>query len=149
MNHTRFETLRPALYNFRAKALPDGPSNSSAAPTPRRWSIIAAGLLLLALALVVIYTTRRAFLSPLALVVVAAIGLAAVLLQLRLRKDVRAGIRAPLWLNVLGLLCAIGAVLADFLHLSTNLLLVVALGAVLCFAISGVSVLKAFRKRNS
>jgi hypothetical protein len=129
--------------------LPDGPPNSSPAPKPRRWSIIAAGLLLLALALVVIYTTRGAFLSPLALVVVAAIGLAAVLLQLRLRKDVRAGIRAPLWLNVLGLVCAIGAVVADFLHLSTNLLLLVALGAVLCFAISGVSVLKAFRKRNS
>lgn len=129
--------------------MPVGPSNSSPTPKPRRWSIIAAGLLLLALALVVIYTTRRAFLSPLALVVVAAIGLAAVLLQLRLRKDVRAGIRAPLWLNVLGLVCAIGAVVADFLHLSTNVLLLVALGAVACFAISGVRVLKAFRKRNS
>jgi len=97
----------------------------------------------------VIYTTRRAFLSPLALVVVAAIGLAAVLLQLRLREDVRAGIRAPLWLNVLGLVCAIGAVVADFLHLSTNVLLLVALGAVACFAISGVRILQAFRKRNS
>ena len=46
---------------------------------------MAAGLLLVALALVVIYTSRGAFFNPLALVVVAAIGLAALLLQLRLR----------------------------------------------------------------
>lgn len=128
--------------------MPDGPSNSSPAPKPRRWSIIAAGLLLLALALVVIYTTRRAFFSPLALVVVASIGLAALLLQLRLRKDVGAGIRPPLWLNVLGLVFAIGAVVADFLRFSTNLLLLPALGAVACFGISGVRVLQAFRKRK-
>lgn len=128
--------------------MPDTAPNSPPVPKSRRWSIIAAGLLLLALALVVIYTTRGAFLSPLALVVVAAIGLAALLLQLRLRKDVRAGIHAPLWLNVLGLICAIGAVVADFLHLSTNVLLVAALGAVVCFAISGVRVMQALRKRN-
>ena len=103
---------------------------------------------MLALALVVIYTTRGAFLSPLALVVVATIGLAALLLRLRLRKDVSTRIRAPLWLNVLGLVCAIGAVFADHLHFSANLLLVAALGAVVCFAISGVSVLLALRKRN-
>jgi hypothetical protein len=105
-------------------------------------------LLLLALALVVIYTTRGAFFSPLALVVVASIGLAALLLQLRLRKDVGAGIRAPLWLNVLGLVFAIGAVVADFLHLGTNVLMLSALGAVACFAISGVRVLQALRKRK-
>lgn len=129
--------------------LPDAAPNSSPAPKPRRWSIIAAGLLLLALALVVIYTTRRAFLSPLALVVVAAIGLAALLLQLRLRKDFNPRIHAPLWLNVLGLVCAISAVFADFLHLRANVLLVAALGAVVCFAISGVSVLRAQRKKNT
>ncbi len=128
--------------------MPDAAPNSSPAPKPRR-SIIAAGLLLLALALVVIYTTRGAFLSPLALVVVAAIGLAALLLQLRLRRDTSNQIHAPLWLNVLGLICAVGAVFADFLHLSSNLLLVAALGAVVCFAISGVSVLRALRKRKS
>jgi len=103
---------------------------------------------LLALALVVIYTSRGAFLSPLALVVVAAIGLAALLLQLHLRKDFSTRVHAPLWLNLLGLVCAIGAVVADFLHFSANLLLVAALGAVVCFAISGVTVLKALRKRN-
>jgi len=123
-------------------------SNQSPTPTPRGWSLVAAGLLLLALALVVIYTSRSAFLSPLALVVVASIGLAALLLQLRLRKDVDRGIHAPLWLNILGLVFAIGAVIADFLHLSASFMMAAALGAVICFAVSGVIVLDAFRKRK-
>ncbi|HEX4783361.1 MAG TPA: hypothetical protein VH350_03405 [Candidatus Sulfotelmatobacter sp.] len=128
--------------------MPDAISNSSSTPKTRRWSIFAAGLLLLALALVVIYTSRSAFLSPLALVVVAAIGLAALLLQLRLRKDLRASVRAPLWLNVLGLVFAIAAVFADFVRLSPNLLLIAALGAVVCFGISGSSVLHALRRKK-
>jgi len=103
---------------------------------------------LLALALVVLYTTRNAFFSPLALVVVAAIGLAALLLQIRLHKDLRSRIRAPLWLNVLGLVFAITAVLADILHLKPNVMLVAALGAVACFAVSGVSVIHALRHRK-
>jgi len=127
--------------------MPDATSNPG--PRPRSWSLVAAGLLLLVLALVVIYTSRSAFLSPLALVVVAAIGLAALLLQLRLRKDLPKRIHAPLWLNVLGLIFAIGAVIADFLHLHTTFLIVAALGAVLCFAVSGVTVLDAIRKRKS
>jgi amino acid transporter len=126
--------------------LPDATSKPSPAPQPRRWTIFAAGFLLLALALVVIYTSRRAFASPLALVVVAAIGLAALLLQLRLRKDLTAQVQAPLWLNVLGLAFAIAAVAADILHLSANAMMVAALGAVVCFAISGAAVLHALRK---
>jgi len=86
--------------------------------------------------------------SPLALVVVAAIGLAALLLQLRLRKDLGSPIRAPLWLNVLGLLFAISAVLADILHLSSSVMMVSALGAVVCFAISGITVLRTLRKKQ-
>jgi len=131
--------------------LPDATSKPSSAPTPqpRRWTIFAAGLLLLALALIVLYTSRRAFYSPLALVVVAAIGLAALLLQLRLRKDLGAPVRAPLWLNVLGVVFAFGAVMADILHLSANAMLVAALGAVVCFAISGAAVLHALRKPRS
>jgi hypothetical protein len=128
--------------------MPDATSNQTPAPKPRGWGLIAAGFLLLALALVVIYTSRGAFLSPLALVVVAAIGLAALLLQLRLRKDLERSVRAPLWLNVLGLVFAIGAVIADFLHLNANFMIVSALGAVICFAVSGVKVLDAFRKRK-
>jgi uncharacterized membrane protein len=111
--------------------------------------LVAAGLLLLALALVVIYTEQGAFLSPLALLVVAAIGLAALLLQLRLRKDLDKRIHAPLWLNVLGLIFAVGAVLTEFLHLSANIMLVGALAAVVCFALSGMSVLRSLRKQKS
>jgi hypothetical protein len=143
-----FENPASALYNLGRTSLPDAASNPAPAPKPRRWSIVAAGLLLLALALVVIYTSRPAFSSPLALVVVAAIGLAALLLQLRFRKDLSPPVRAPLWLNVLGLVFAIAAVFADVLHLSANLLLVAALGAVVCFAISGTTVLHALRKKK-
>jgi hypothetical protein len=49
---------------------------------------------------------------------------------------------------VLGLIFAIAAVFADVLHLSANLLLIAALGAVLCFAVSGTTVLHALRKKK-
>ena len=141
----KFESCNSSLYNSLQNRLPDAPSNSPA-PEPRRWTIVAAGFLLLALALVVIYTSRAAFFSPLALVVIAAIGLAALLLQLRLRQGASGSVRAPLWLNCLGLLFALGAVFADFFHLSANLMQVTALGAVICFAVSGIVVFRALRK---
>ena len=128
--------------------MPDAASNPAPAHRSRRWTIFAAAALLLALILVVAYTGRAAFLSPLALVVVAAIGLAALLLQLRIRKDLTASVRAPLWLNVLGLIFAVSAVFADRFHLTANLMHVAALGAVICFAIGGVVVLHAMRKRG-
>ena len=124
-------------------------SNPVPPPKPRGWALVAAGLLLLALALVVLYTSRGAFLSPLALLVVAAIGLAALLLQLRLRKDLDKRIHAPLWLNVLGLIFAVGAVSADLLHFGANIMLVAALGAVICFAVSGIHILRSLRKQKS
>ena len=127
--------------------MPDAASNPPPAPRSNRWTIFAAGFLLLALALVVIYTSHAAFFSPLALVVVAAIGLAALLLQLRLRKNAGVKVHSPLWLNVLGLLFALASVFADLLHLSANLMTVAALGAVVCFAVSGAVVLHALRKR--
>jgi hypothetical protein len=123
----------------------EAPSNPGSNLRPRL-TLVAAGLLLVALALVVIYTSRGAFLSPLALVVVAAIGVAALLLQLRLRPDLPS-IRGPLWLTGLGVVCALGAVLADVLHLNAALLLIAALGAVVAFAVSGIIVLSALRKR--
>lgn len=141
-----FENPTPALYNLGQNDLPDAASNPAPAPKPRRWTIVAAGLLLIALALVVIYTSHSAFSSPLALVVVAAIGLAALLLQLRLRKGLNPAVRAPLWINVLGLLFAVAAVFADVVKLSVGLMLIAALGAVACFAISGIVVLRALRK---
>ena len=131
----------------------EAPALSQAEPNPspskpRRWTIVAAGLLILALGLVVMYTSRAAFSSPLALVVVAAIGLVALLLQLRLRKDLGMDIHAPLWLNALGLVFALGAVFADYLRLSTGVMAISALGAVVCFGLSGTKVLHALRKKN-
>jgi len=116
---------------------------------PRRWRIFGAAVLIAALGVVVIYTSPGAFLSPVALVVVAAIGFAAVLMQLRLRQGPTASGRAPLWLNVLGIIFALTAVFADVLRLNPSLTLVTALGAVLCFATSGVVVLAAVRKQRT
>jgi FtsH-binding integral membrane protein len=125
--------------------VPQSDSNSESTSVSRGGTIVAAGLLLAALALVVIYTTRGAFL---ALVVVAAIGLAALLLQLRLRRDLGVKVRAPLWLNVLALAFAVAAVFADILRLNAALMLAAALGAVVCFAISGIVVIDQLRKRR-
>jgi hypothetical protein len=132
--------------------LTDDPSTPGPTLPPRGGTIIAAGLLLAALALVVLYTSRRAFLSPVALVVVAAIGVAALLLQLRLRPDLSSSARASsvrgqLWLNALGVAFAVGAVFADALHLNGVFMLIAALAAVLSFAVSGILVLSALRKR--
>ena len=136
----------PALYNSpNGIPLPDAAPNPLPKAKSRRPAILGAGLLLLALALVVIYTGRGAFRSPIALVVVAAIGLAALLLQLRLRHDLTS-VRGPIWLNALGVVCAAAAVVADVFHLNFAFLLVTALGAVACFAISGLIVLNALRK---
>ena len=132
--------------------MPDNPSNPGPNPQPRGATIVAAGLLLAALALVVLYTSRVALLSPVALVVVAAIGVAALLLQLRLRPDlssVRASsARGPLWLNALGVVFAVGALLADVLHLNEMLLLIAALAAVVSFGVGGAIVLSALRKHR-
>jgi hypothetical protein len=130
----------------------DDPSSPGPNPQPRGATIIAAGLLLAALALVVLYTSQRAFLSPVALVVVAAIGVAALLLQLRLRPSlspVRASfIKGPLWLNVVGVVFAVAALFADVLHLSGILMLIAALAAVVSFGISGIVMLSALRRRG-
>lgn len=125
--------------------MPEIDTHPASQPKPR-WSIVAAGLLLLALALVVLYTSRAAFSSPIAMVVVATIGFAALLLQLRLRTAKSDSVRAPLSLNVAALLLALAAVFADILHLRASVTLVAALGAVVCFAINGIVVLRALRK---
>ena len=116
----------------------------------RRWAVIASGLLCLMLALVVLYTNRGAFFSPLAVVVVAAIGLAAVLVQLRFyNREHSRPVEAPVWLNVLGVVFALAAVFADGLHLGPALAQVMALLAVGSFAVSGAVILHAFRKRDA
>jgi len=141
-----FENLNSTLYNL------DDSMSSAANPSPqprtRNWSLVAAGLLLLALAVVVLYTKQPAFSSPLAIVVVAAIGLAALLLQTRLRKDRSMPVHAPVWLNMVGVCLAVAAVFADVLHLSAKLILVAPLGAIVCFAVSGIVVLRRLRKQK-
>jgi len=112
----------------------------------RRWTVIASGLLLLALALVVIYTGPNAFLSPVALVVVAAIGLAALLLQVWFRRDLP-NIQPPLWLNILGILSAMLSLFADNLRMTRRMLDLVAFAAVVCFGISGSLILRALRRQ--
>lgn len=132
--------------------MPEDSSNPKPDPKPRSATIVAAGLLLAALGLVVLYTSRRAFLSPLALVVVAAIGVAALLLQVRLRPDIPASstrsssARGSLLTNLLGVVFAVAAVFADVLHLDPNLMLIAALAAVVLFAVSGIIVFSALRK---
>jgi len=121
-----------------------GPQSQS--KVARRWTVIASGLLLLALALVVIYTGPNAFLSPVALVVVAAIGLAALLLQVWFRRDLP-NIHSPLWLNIIGILCAMVALFADYLRMTRRMLDLVAFAAVVCFGISGSLILHALRRQ--
>ena len=116
-------------------------------------TIIASGLLLADLGLVVLYTSRPAFLSPLALVVVAAIGIAALLLQVRLQPDAasqnpKPSPRGSLWLTALGVAFALAAVIGDFLHLRAGFMLVTALTTVVCFAVSGIGLLNRLRKRR-
>lgn len=119
-------------------------------PNSRRWTVIASALLCGGLGLVVMFTRRSAFASPLAVVVVAAIGLAAVLLQLRYyNREHSKRIHAPMWLNIVGLLFALAALLADFLGLSWQMAQVMALGAVGSFAVSSAMILHAFRKHRT
>jgi len=122
------------------------PQSQSTSKVARRWTVIASGLLLLALALVVIYTGPNAFFSPIALVVVAAIGLAALLFQVWFRRDLP-NIHSPLWLNVLGILCAMVSLFADYLRMTRGMLDLVAFAAVVCFGISGSLLLHALRRR--
>jgi hypothetical protein len=81
--------------------------------------------------------------------VIAAIGMAALLLQLRLRPGLSSNAtssRGPLWLNALGVIFAAVAVCADVLHLTPAIMLIAALAAVLSFAVGGIIVLNALRK---
>jgi uncharacterized membrane protein len=114
----------------------------------RRWTVIASGLLCGALALVVLFTNRGAFFSPLAVVVMGAVGLAAVLLQLRLRNRGQVdSSRSPALLNILGIIFALAAFFNDLLHFNPQLTETLALGAVTSFGVSGVIILRSLRKR--
>lgn len=113
----------------------------------RRWTVIGSGLLCGVLALVVVFTNRAAFFSPIAVVVVAAIGAAAVLMQLRLRNRGKISlVHPPVWFNLLGIVFAVLALFADRLRLSPLTAQLLALCAIASFAVSSVIILHAFRK---
>jgi hypothetical protein len=123
---------------------------TQAATKQRRWNVILSGLLIGTLAVLVTFTSRAAFLSPTAIVVVAAIGLVALLLQLRLRyREIAGGIHVPLWLNVTGTIFALVGLFADFLHIRSAIAEVLALIAIGCFGVSGGFVLHNLRKRRA
>jgi hypothetical protein len=112
--------------------------------------VITSGLLVGALALVVTFTNRAAFFSPVAVVVIAAVGVMALLLQLRLRFPERANqIQGTAWLNIAGVVLAMAAFLADLIHVRAGLAETVALASVGCFGISGALVLHDLRKRRT
>ncbi len=114
---------------------------------PRRWTVIASGLLCGVLALVVLFTNRKAFFSPLAVVVVSAIGFAAVLLQIRFRNpDPAHPVHGQVWLNLLGTILALAALFSDVLHLSVQVTQFMALAAVCVFGIAGALILHRFRR---
>jgi uncharacterized membrane protein len=116
----------------------------------RRWAVLASGLLCLMLALVVLYTDRSAFFSPVAVVVVAAIGLVAILAQMRFyNRQHHDPVHGPVWLSVLGVAFAVVALFANGLHIKAALAQVLALLAVGSFAVSGAVILHAFRKRDA
>ena len=114
----------------------------------RRWNVILSGVLIGTLALIVIFTNRANFLSPTAVVVVAAIGLVALMLQLRFRRSDLPTVHPPAWLNLLGTVSAIVAFFGDFLRIRPGLAEVIALIAVGCFAVSGGMVLHGLRKQR-
>ena len=124
-------------------------SNLGFSSTSRRWTVIAAGLLITALGIVVIYTNRRAFSSPLAMLVVAAIGFAAVLLQVRLQKSTHGATYSPTWLNVFGIIFALGAMFGELIKLSARAVEFSTLLAIGCFGVSGSIMLEALRKNRT
>ena len=109
-----------------------------------------SGLLTAALALIVTFTSRSAFHSPAAVVVIAAVGVMALMLQLRLRyRDATGRVHLPSWLNLAGGILAITAFLRDWLHIRVAIAEIITLAAVVCFGISGALVLHNLRKRRT
>ncbi len=116
----------------------------------RRWTVIASGLLAGALAVIVTFTTRAAFLSPAAVVVVAAVGVMALMLQLRLRYPQELGeIHLASWLNLGGGLLALAAFFRDWLKIRAAVAELITLAAIGCFGVSGALVLHDLRKRRA
>lgn len=114
----------------------------------RRWTVLASGILCGVLALVVLFTSPRAFHSPIAVLVVACIGFVALLMQLRLDRGQAALAHPHTWLNSIGMLLAVGAVVLDFLRVSNQWVQALALAAIGTFGVSGAMILHALRKNR-
>jgi FtsH-binding integral membrane protein len=115
----------------------------------RRWTVLASGFLCGALALVVLFTNRRAFHSPIAVLVVACIGFAALLMQLRWGRPDNVKIAQPhAWLNSAGIILAVSAVILDFLRISTQWVQALALAAIGVLGLSGIFILHALRRQR-
>ncbi len=116
----------------------------------RRWTVITSGILVGALALIVTFTSRAAFLSPVAVAVVAAVGVMALMLQLRLQHPRRAEeARLPSRLNLAGGVLALTAFLRDWLHIPVSIAELITLAAISCFGVSGALILHNIRKRRA
>jgi uncharacterized membrane protein HdeD (DUF308 family) len=113
----------------------------------RRWTVLMSGTLILVLALVVLYTNRGRLSSPVSIVVLAAVGLLALILQLRLRGRAESrGIASSPWLNIVGVGCALAALGLDIWTRHADYAAAFALLAVGCFAVSSAILLQGFRK---
>ena len=109
--------------------------------------MLVSGFLVGILALVVLYTNRGRLSSPLSIVVLAAVGLLALILQLRLRGRGEGNrIASSPWLNVVGVGSALAALGVDFTKFHAEYTPAFALLAVGCFAVSSVIVLQSLRK---
>jgi uncharacterized membrane protein HdeD (DUF308 family) len=140
-------TRKRAQVSLQWAIMPEVATAQSA--KPRRWTVLASGVLCGLLALVVIYTKPNAFYSPIAVMIVAAIGLAAVLMQLRFyNREQSHPLHTPVWLNVLGILFALAALFSDLLRLRPAMAQLMPLGAIAAFSISSVIILHSFRKHR-
>ena len=101
------------------------------------------------LTVVVLFTSPAAFRSSAAIIVMALIGTAAVLLQMRFRHaEGRKGLTTSFWFNLLGLLLALGALFPAIIHIGPRLVQAMVLGAVGSLAISSAMILHSFRRRS-
>jgi hypothetical protein len=55
-------------------------------------------------------------------------------------------VHSPLWLNILGIFCALVSLFADDFRLKRQSMNLIAFAAVTCFGISGVVILRALRR---
>jgi hypothetical protein len=82
--------------------------------------------------------------------VVAAIGLVALLLQASLQDpQLSKHLRAPKWLNIVGILCALLSLFSDVLGIRPQVALALAFGAIAAFSISGTLIMHSMRKQRT